>query len=350
MVEVLVILDGASEPLRTGEATSLELAVTPALDALARAGSLSRVETVAAGLPAGSESAIPALLRWTPPAPVDRGMLEAAARGVALAPGERAWRVDVLDRDGERAAVDATIRAAARLAAADGHRVHRLAGHRLLLVGPPPPDLCRFGGHMDPQISTARLYLWTEGVVPPRVLDAGTVVVGAAGAAIGAARLLGAATVVPAGATGDVDTDLRAKAHAAGSAIERGAERVVVHVGAPDEAAHRRDRAAKVAALERADRELVAPLAAAVREVGGSLRVCPDHGCDPATGMHDAAPVPCVDWSPTGARDTGARAVTPVAPLARSAGSPPASGRRLTERAVAELPVVALAAREALAA
>ena len=73
--------------------------------------------------------------------------------------------------------------------------------------------------------------------------------------------------------------------------------------------------------------ELIAPLADAVRRADGTLRVCPDHGCDPATGEHDDAPVPCVEW-PAGA--TG--------------------GGRLTERAVAAVPVAELTAAEALAA
>jgi len=312
VVAVLVILDGASEPLPAdGSPTSLELAHTPALDAVAAAGSVTPLATVPAGLPAGSESAIPGLLGWTPPVPVDRGLLEAAAHDVTLAPDEHAWRVDVLDAASARADADAVTHAAAALAAATPrHRVHRLAGHRLLVAGPPPlPDLCGSGGPYDPQIRT-RLVSWPEGVVPPRVLDAGTVVIGAAGAATGAGRLLGARVVVPAGATGDVDTDLRAKASAALDAVAGGAERVVVHVGAPDEAAHRCDRAAKIAAIERIDEEVIAPLAAALRRAGGRLRVCPDHGCDPRTGLHDDAPVPCLDWP------------------ARAAG-----GDRLTERA-----------------
>lgn len=84
MRELLVILDGASEPPREGVPTSLERAVTPALDALCAEGSLTRLRTVAPWLEAGSEHAIPALLGWTPPAPVDRGMVEAAAREIAV--------------------------------------------------------------------------------------------------------------------------------------------------------------------------------------------------------------------------------------------------------------------------
>jgi 2,3-bisphosphoglycerate-independent phosphoglycerate mutase len=126
---------------------------------------------------------------------------------------------------------------------------------------------------------------------------------------------MGARVLIPPGATGFPGSDLAAKAHAALGAIADGAARVVVHVGAPDVAGHARDRAAKVEAIERADRDVIAPLAAALRRVGGTLRVCPDHGCDPATGLHDATPVPCLDWPAPGAE----------------------AGGRLTERAVAAL-------------
>jgi 2,3-bisphosphoglycerate-independent phosphoglycerate mutase len=163
---------------------------------------------------------------------------------------------------------------------------------------------------------------WAEGVVPPRVLDSSTTVVAARGAAAGVGRLMGASVVVPVGATGRPDTDLHAKAAAAVEAIERGAARVVVHVGAPDEAAHERDPAAKVAAIERIDQELLSPLVAATRRAKGTLRVMPDHGCDPRTGDHDADPVPCLDW--------------PAAAASR--------GGRLTERAVAHLPLTDLTA------
>jgi 2,3-bisphosphoglycerate-independent phosphoglycerate mutase len=311
VVDALVILDGATEPLGPGP-TALERARTPALDALGRAGALSRVRTVAPWLPAGSEAAIPALLGWTPPAPVDRGAVEAAAHGIAPAAGERAWRVDVMSGPHGRAGAAEVSAAAARLAAgAPAHAVHRLAGHRLLLVGRPPlPAAARAPG----------LRVWPEGLVPPRILDEDVVVVAAAGAAAGLGRLLGAAVIVPPGATGRPGSDLRAKAAAARAAIDAGARRVVVHVGGPDEAAHEHDADAKVAAIAAADEQVVAPLA----EVVGELTVCPDHGCDPATGAHDAAPVPCLRWPADGPRG------------------------RLTERAVVALPVVDLHAAVAV--
>jgi 2,3-bisphosphoglycerate-independent phosphoglycerate mutase len=337
VVAVLVILDGASEPLGAAP-TSLERARTPTLDGLARGGALSRLRTVAPGLPVGSETAIPTLLGWAPPGPVDRGALEAAAHEVRLAPGERAWRVDVLDAAGRRAAEADARRAAEALAAlAPRHAVHAIGGHRLLLAGPPPlPSAARRPG----------LAPWPEGVLPPSILGPETVVVAARGAAAGIARRMGARVVVPPGATGRPDSDLGAKAASAIEALRTGAARIVVHVGGPDEAAHARDPTAKVAALERADGDLIAPLAAALRDVGGTLRVCPDHGCDPRTGAHDGSPVPCVDWPAARAPRTGAHDGSPVPcvdwPAARAPGG--ASGGRLGERAVAALPVRDLAA------
>ncbi len=307
MVAVLVILDGASEP--PGRApTSLERARTPVLDQLAGEGTLMRLATVGPGLSPGSEAAIPALLGWAPPAPVDRAALEAAARDIAVPVGQRAWRIDVRC-GGRRATGAATHRMATALRCElPGHAVHAIGGHRLLVSGaaPLPAALAR----------RPELRVWPDGVLPPRILGSDTVVVAAPGAAAGAGRLMGATVVVPPGATGRPDTDLAAKASAALDALRR-AGRVVAHVGGPDEAAHQRDAAAKVALLERIDRELLAPLAAAVRATAATLTVCPDHGCDPASGEHDGLPVPCLTWP----------------------GTTHTADRRLTERDVVNLPV-----------
>jgi 2,3-bisphosphoglycerate-independent phosphoglycerate mutase len=313
--DALVILDGASEPLGAGP-TSLERAATPVLDALVAEGSLSRLRTVAPGLPAGSESAIPALLGWTPPARVDRGAVEAAANELPVGSGQRAWRVDVRAPAGGRASTaDTRVVATVLAAALPDHAVHALAGHRLLVIGRAPlPTL-------PPLAGAAGCRVWPAGLVPPRVLDAATTIVAARGAAAGIGRLMGARVVVPPGATGRPGSDLAAKAAAALAALGAGSACVVVHVGATDEAAHEHDARAKVAAIEQADGLLLAPLVHALRACGGTLRVCPDHGCDPRTGLHDAAPVPCVTWT------AGAERAAPAA-------------ARLTERAVAALPAI----------
>jgi 2,3-bisphosphoglycerate-independent phosphoglycerate mutase len=311
VVDVLVIPDGASEPVGAGP-TSLDRARMPALAELCREGAVSRVRTIPPGLPAGSEVGVPALLGWVPASAVDRGALEAAAAGVPPGRCERAWRCDVTRPGGERASEEEAAEAAAALAARlPAHRVVPLRGHRLLVYGRLRPAAAALGGGLS---------LWPEGVVPPRILGPEVVVVAAPGAAAGCARLMGATVVTPLGATGGVDTDLVAKAGAALAAIAGGAARVAVHVGAPDEAAHARDAGAKVAALERLDRELIAPLADAVTRAGGRIAVCPDHGCDPADGRHDGAPVPAV------VAGTGVAAAGPDG---------------FTERAVASLPAEA---------
>jgi len=253
-VDVLLILDGATDPAPS----TIDQAHTPSLDRLAAEGETEWLHLLDPGVPVGSETAIASLLGWRPGGPVDRALVEAAARGLEPSEGERVWRVDL-----------------------DG-------GHRLLLTAAPPL----------PEIeASVPVRVWPDGSRPPRVLDDATVVIGAPGAATGLAALMGARAVVPPGATGRPGSDLAGKRRAALQAIREGAERIVVHVGGADEAAHARDRAAKVAVLEAADRELTGPLAEAVQAVGGELRVCADHGCDPATGEHLGGPVPCVSWS-----------------------------------------------------
>jgi 2,3-bisphosphoglycerate-independent phosphoglycerate mutase len=319
-VDVLVILDGASEPLGEGP-TSLERAHTPVLDRLAGEGLVSALATVPEGLPAGSETAIPGLLGWLPDEPVDRGAVEAAAHGIELDADERPWRVDRRDRtDAAATARVLTGVLEERLPARRGRdrrRVHHIAAHRMLVIGP-EPSATLAGELFEIELRTGLLggevHVWPTGVTPPRVLGTDTVVIGARGAAIGIARLMGARTIVPPGATGRPGSDLAGKATAALAVIggTGAVRRVVVHVGGPDEAAHARDAEAKVAAIEAADTLLLAPLARALRASGGTLQVCPDHGCDPATGEHDGTPVPCLRWP-----------------------AEEASGGRLTERAVA---------------
>lgn len=260
--EILVIPDGAAEPVRPGEPTSLERARTPALDDLCRRGAVRAVATTPPGLRPGSETGIPTLLGAPPSEPVSRGLVEAAAAGIDVPAGARAWRCD----------------------APRGYGVRHLRGHRMLVVGPERPSMT----------------VWDDGAPLPRVLDASTVVVCGPGAAAGCGRLLGARVVIPPGATGAVVTDLGAKAVAALTALGEGARRVVVHVAAPDEAAHERDPDAKVAAIEAIDALVIAPLAA----TGARIAVCPDHGADPHTGEHDGAPVPGV-WAGAGIEPSG---------------------------------------------
>ncbi len=273
MVEIIVIPDGAAEDPDKGP-TSLERAVTPVLDELCRTGEVRTLQTIALGLPSGSEVGIPTLLGVEPRGAPSRGLIEAAAAGIAIPPGASAWRVDLPRALADRADL-----------ATDGARrglIH-LRGHRWLAVGREAPSL------------PAPWRVWPGGDALPRILDGTVTVVCGPGAAAGCGRLLGAHVVIPRGATGDVDTDYGAKARAALGALDS-AYRVVVHVGAPDEASHRGDQQEKIAALEALDALILAPLAEAARVTGARLTVCPDHGTDPASGEHLDTPVPELCW------------------------------------------------------
>lgn len=284
MVDVLVIPDGAAQPPRPREPTAFEMAAVPTLDRLAREGTVMRVRTTPTGLPPGSETGIAVLLGVTPAEPIGRGWVDAAAYEVDVPEGRTPWRADLVYRNGRRASIRQARDASVHL----GPMAHAITGHRLLLVAESQPA--------DRALLGLQVRVWPQGARPAGAVPMPTTVVSARGAAAGLARQFGAELVIPEGATGDVDTNLAAKAAAAVRAIEHGRTRIVVHVGAVDEAAHRRDQAAAVAALERIDAELLAPLTDAVGERGGRLAVCPDHGTDPLSRRHDAAPVPAVVW------------------------------------------------------
>jgi 2,3-bisphosphoglycerate-independent phosphoglycerate mutase len=207
------------------------------------------------------------------------------------------WRADLVYRGGKRASV----RQARDVCVHLGPGAHAVSGHRLVLVAPQRPH--------DRRLLGLYVRVWPGGSIPEGALPVPTVVVCAKGAAAGCARLLGGEVIVPPGATGDVDANLNSKAQAAIAAVASGAQRVVVHVGAPDEAAHRRQPQAVVGALERLDSELLGPLRDAVGALGGRLTICPDHGTDPVSGRHDRAPVPAVVWG-TGVKAEGPSTVS----------------------------------------
>ncbi|MBC8569304.1 hypothetical protein [Zongyangia hominis] len=90
------------------------------------------------------------------------------------------------------------------------------------------------------------------------------------------------------GATGDIDTDLRAKARAALDAA-KDHDFVLLHLGGADEAAHRKDGQAKRSFLCRVGKEVIAPL---VRREDLELLVCGDHSTLWRTGSHVSFPQP----------------------------------------------------------
>jgi 2,3-bisphosphoglycerate-independent phosphoglycerate mutase len=287
---LLVVLDGAAEPIWPWPST-LEAAQMPALDALCDRGAVARVATTPAGLAPGSEVGIPTLLGARLGGGPGRGPIEAAAADVAVPDGAGVWRVDVHHHDGRRAVTAEALLVARDLQAAlPDHVVRHLKGHRFLAVGARRPEV--------EVVASLVTDVWPDGEPLAPVLDRRTVVVAAPGAAAGCGRLLGAAVVTPAGATGDVGSDLWAKTRAALAALRAGAETVVVHVGGADEAAHHRDKLGKRAMLEAADADVIRPLARAAADAGGAIAVTSDHATCVETGRHHADPVPVVVAAP----------------------------------------------------
>ena len=346
---LLMIPDGLAEALpvpgRTAPPTTLEATPTPALDAIARRAAVRPVAVTPEGLHPGSETGISLLLGWTPATGLvagrtrrdqphgvlSRGRIDAAAHGIDEPDGAVVHRIDVRHDDGRpwpQLAPVAESLMRGSLSEEAGH-VQRLSAHKLVAFAitepilPPREDLIAAGraaGVEIPDDDPPRLKLWPDGAVPPPILDDGTVVVCAPrSTAAGIARLMGAEVLHPRGATGDVGSDLAAKSRAASALLRDGTATVVVHVGGPDEAAHRHDPALKARELQRLDRDLLAPLAGVALDAGATVAICPDHGSDPRTGRHVADPVPALVWGP---------------------GVPRSGPDRMTEAAVARLPPV----------
>ncbi len=110
----------------------------------------------------------------------------------------------------------------------------------------------------------------------------------------GIAKLIGWPCIEVPGATGYTDTDYAAKGRYAIQALEQ-SDLICVHIEAPDEASHEGDAAAKIAALEAIDRDIVGPLHEALRARGDHrILVSPDHPTPIRTKTHSHGFVPFV--------------------------------------------------------
>lgn len=282
MVSALLVLDGAPQPGGGDGPLGLDAAM-PVLEGLCARGTVALRNTTPAGLEPGTETCLPGLLGAPLAGRPSRGALEAAAAGIPVHAGERAWRLDLHEPGGRRCSeAEAALLVPVLRRHLPRHVLHHLRGHRLLAVGTHPPQVSSCAG-LD-------VVVWPDGIdVRPQLAGRPVAVVAARGAAAGLARLLGADVRVPEGATGDVDTDLEAKAQAALAVLDEGLD-AVVHVGGADEAAHRLDGAGRRAFLEEVDARLILPIS----QAGVALQVTADHATCATTGRHDAGPVACL--------------------------------------------------------
>ena len=123
----------------------------------------------------------------------------------------------------------------------------------------------------------------------------------------GLARMAGMEVLDIPGVTDGLDNDYAAQADGALRALDR-RDLVVIHVEAPDEAAHAGSVADKVEAMQRVDKEVVGRIRS---WNSGALRVLilPDHPTPIEIRTHSDEPVPFVLWGP-GFMPNGAKGFT----------------------------------------
>ncbi len=358
-MKVAILLgDGMADvPLEElGGRTPLEAAATPAMDALAREGTLGLAVTVPEGLPAGSDVANLSVFGYDPKeCYTGRAPLEAAAMGVALGPADVAYRMNLVTLLVGTGQVFLDDFSAGHISTAEAREIVHTLGERLgqdgfefypgvsyrhLMVWrggredpvtTPPhdiqgqaihPHLPRGAGaeallHLttgsqillkDHPVNQARreqgkreansIWLWGQGRVPrmePYRERFGLegAVVSAVDLLKGIARASGLEAPDVPGATGYLDTNYEGKVAAALAALAHG-DFAYVHVEAPDEAGHSGNLKDKVQAIEDFDRRVVAPVRAGLEAAGEPfvLLVLPDHPTPIPLRTHTSEPVP----------------------------------------------------------
>jgi 2,3-bisphosphoglycerate-independent phosphoglycerate mutase len=355
MKYVMIVPDGmADDPIPELDGrTPLMAAKTPHLDALARAGTVGRVQTVPPGMRPDSDVAALSIMGYDPAKYyTGRAPLEAAAQGHDLGPRDVAYRCNLITTDGEQivdySAGEITSEEAAELMAVIDEKLHTAqirffpgVSYRNLMiwrggtveVKTTPPhylmgqpvaanlpagdadDLLR--GIMWDSYEILRthpinrrredegknpanmIWLWGQGYAPR--LDSFQLIHGVTGAAVsavdlirGIARIVGLRAPQVPGATGRLDTNWQGKAAAAIGALAE-VDFVLVHIEAPDECGHQGDLEGKVRAIELTDREIIGPVWAAARDYGSArIAVLPDHYTPLAIRTHVGKPVPFV--------------------------------------------------------
>ncbi|MFH0963758.1 MAG: cofactor-independent phosphoglycerate mutase [Planctomycetota bacterium] len=364
---MMIVPDGAADEAiaELGGKTPLAAARTPNMDALAREGRVGTVLTVPEGMEPGSDVAILSILGYDPRAcHTGRAPLEAASMGIKLRAGETAWRCNLVTAS-ESALEDFSaghisteearplIGLLNRELASKTTRFHAGVGYRHLMVTSalgenvarttPPHDIMGkpWKKHLPQgdgsaflidlmtrsrealakaEVNRARLasgkptanmiWLWGGGTSPQ--LESFRELHGVRGAVItgvdlvaGISALIGWDRIAVEGATAYLDTNYAGKGEAAVEALER-YDFVLVHVEAPDEAAHQGSATEKVRAIEKIDQAIVKRVREeALRRKDTRILVLPDHPTPVRVRTHVRGPVPFVLWGPMGRQIEG---------------------------------------------
>lgn len=364
----IVIIDGASGlPLpEHGGKTCLELAKTPNLDALVGEGILGLVRTVPAGMEPSSACACMSVLGYDPKVYYrGRAAIEARSMNIPIGEGEVVFRCNlVATREGKMWSYSSgyisTEEAKELIAALNeslgDDSVHFYPGvsyrHILKLKGQedtllatctPPHDIPNkpvdkflprgkgsdilrdlmkrsevvLRGHPvnvkrksrgDIPATTIWLF-WGSGQVPDmpqfrQVYGLSAAMTSGVDLLRGLARMVVMEVLDIVGVTDGLDNDHAAQAVGAIKALKEH-DLVVIHIEAPDEAAHAGSIDDKIEAIQRVDREVISRLRS-WREDSLRLLILPDHPTPIKTQTHSPQSVPFLLWgvgfTPNGAK------------------------------------------------
>ncbi len=383
-IAVLVGDGMGDEPVAVlGGKTPLQAARIPAIRRVAALGRVELVRTVPGGMAPGSDVANMGLLGYNAKENyTGRAAIEAAGARLPLAPADVAYRTNLVTiADGamlDYSAGDVSSEEAHQLIAALNAAAARVGlkfyggvSYRHLLIwrdGPaelaltPPHEisgkpiagflpqgpraeevvaLMNLSRHIfaEHPVNRARIarglrpatQIWPWGFGKAMALQPYPERYGLRGGVItavdlvrGLAELCGLEVIRVPGATGWIDTDYAGKAQAAIACLRR-SDFVYVHVEAPDECGHKGMAEEKVRAIENFDRQVVAPVWAALEADGQPYRliVCTDHRTPIAKRGHTSDPVPFA-WvdGPLGA-DAPADAAAAFDEFLETSGWPP---------------------------
>ncbi|MDP1853152.1 MAG: cofactor-independent phosphoglycerate mutase [Candidatus Omnitrophota bacterium] len=342
MKYIVLVPDGMADyPVEDlGGKTPLEAAKTPNLDFVVKEGLLGRVKTVPLGLPPASDVANLSIFGYDPQKYyTGRGPFEAANLGIALEPGDIAFRCNLITAEEDVLTDYSAGHISTKEAVALMRLINEKLGSENILFYPgmsyrhimiakggvnkkldkircvPPHDIigekvsknlpCGENAEIliklmqasreilsSHEVNNVRIdlkenpanmiWLWGQGVKPdmPKFSEKFGIsgsVISAVDLIKGIGRIAGLEVIDVPGATGYYDTDYFGKAKYALKSLDT-KDFVYVHIEAPDEAGHNGDLREKIAAIERFDQLVVGTILDVLKEKEDfRLLILPDH-------------------------------------------------------------------------
>lgn len=367
----VLIIDGAAGwPLAAhGGKTCLELARTPNMDAVAKAGTVGLIRTVPAGMEPSSACACMSVLGYDPRAYYrGRSAIEAHGMGVPINEGEAVFRCNLVTvRDGRMRSYSCD-----QIGISEGQQLIDTLNERLgsdsvhFYPGVGYRHLCKVRGREDTllarctpphdipdkvvagflpegpgsdllrdlmagselvlrdhpvnverrargDVPASMIWLfWGSGKIPAmpafkEVYGLDAAVISGVDIVKGLARMTGLAVLDVPGVTGDMSNDYVSQATGTLEALEK-YDMVVAHVEATDEAAHAGLLKDKIEGIQHVDEQIVSRLRS-WNEDALRVLIVPDHATPVETQTHVGDPVPFMLWGP-GFTANGARRFT----------------------------------------